>query len=873
MSLRVAGGIIGAAAGFFIGGPVGAQIGWAAGSMLGGAFQKSDEVENVGPRLEDLNRPTSNIIGKQISIVYGTDRLPGNIIWASDIKETKHVSEESQGGKGGGSKQTVVSTTFTYSINMAVAFAEGPVSGFRRIWVNKALIYSVDDDTISAPDLEMIFYYGEEDQAPDTTMQSYEGVNIPAYRGLAYIMFKDFQLVDYGNRVPMTIEAETVGAGTPTIRATETFQSEAIFAENYPRWGSSTPIVRSPATGILWVPAPEMNGPEDIENGFIAIGLDDNGNYITSVKPNPTQNLGDGRDPNSMRGFIDVIVDADGYLIFVCVGESKFYEASQWKYNRYLVYYHETGDYLGVSPRSGFQSGSFNFWDIIHPSLIKNKASFWITGSYDYVYVTTVDTGSRKNLDGTHDTYVSSGVDSFNTIHTIDNSNYNQTYTKDILSPSGKCGWLIHENDETGTQKDFYSLKWSATEGAIAMCLAESVTLGADNIIDNIHFTTHKLLGSYDYAGDNSDPLGMNGVVLADGGIFIFVNINSIANDICDAWYKASGDTDFTTYCGRKDFGFTVSDLETVTCTYDANRREIIHLRNNPYTMYSFNVDTYEWITEGTVNNWTASEITPHDQPAYRPLYMNNSNFYLLGVDSATGNRLEVLRINRNHIDKNTTTLGIITNDVADRCTVDTTNHVDTNAIDSIEVKGFSIRTHTTGKNILNTIFPAFFVYPVESEWLLKFSPIIDETAIVINNNDLNAQIGDPNANKSELYEINNEDEVDDIPKALALHYAGYNNNYLKTQQSYYRNGYLYNHDNAETVDIPVVMDDTYASQLVEKMLYLLFITATKFKIYLPIKYAYLEVADVLSFAVNKGNEVFTGTITNINTDALNVWR
>ena len=46
-------------------------------------------------------------------------------------------------------------------------------------------------------------YYGTEDQQPDSFIQSIETDKyVPAFRGLAYIVFKDFYVTDFGNRIP-----------------------------------------------------------------------------------------------------------------------------------------------------------------------------------------------------------------------------------------------------------------------------------------------------------------------------------------------------------------------------------------------------------------------------------------------------------------------------------------------------------------------------------------------------------------------------------------------------------------------------------------------------------------------------------------------
>ena len=56
---------------------------------------------------------------------------------------------------------------------------------------------------------------GTEDQLPDPTIESYEVAGtVPGFRGLAYIVFNDFQLAKYGNRIP-NFRFE-VYSGTPT---------------------------------------------------------------------------------------------------------------------------------------------------------------------------------------------------------------------------------------------------------------------------------------------------------------------------------------------------------------------------------------------------------------------------------------------------------------------------------------------------------------------------------------------------------------------------------------------------------------------------------------------------------------------------------
>lgn len=202
MSGSTIGGTIGAAIGYYFGGPTGAQWGWAIGSMAGAALMP-EEIE--GPRLDDL-RPQGSEYGRPIPIIYGTAPIQGNVIWQSKLVEV--ASEE--GGKGGGPEVT----NYTYYANFAVLICEGEVE-LGRIWAGpeKRLIW---DGTNLEGGGSITFYSGSTTQLPDPLMESYLGAgNVPAYRGWAYIVFENFPVANDGNRIPfLTIEVGET-SGTP----------------------------------------------------------------------------------------------------------------------------------------------------------------------------------------------------------------------------------------------------------------------------------------------------------------------------------------------------------------------------------------------------------------------------------------------------------------------------------------------------------------------------------------------------------------------------------------------------------------------------------------------------------------------------------
>ncbi|HEY1632988.1 MAG TPA: glycoside hydrolase/phage tail family protein [Rhizomicrobium sp.] len=171
----------------------GAQLGGAVGAFVGAEIDSAlaPGTRVKGPRLSDVSIQSSTE-GAPIPRVWGRVRVAGQLIWATQYKETAKTS--STGGKGlGGPK--VTQTDYAYSISFAVGLAAGEVTRIGRVWADGALI-----------DLSQFttrFYPGSETQAQDTAIQEIEGAgNTPAYRGLCTIVFEDMALAQFGNRIP-----------------------------------------------------------------------------------------------------------------------------------------------------------------------------------------------------------------------------------------------------------------------------------------------------------------------------------------------------------------------------------------------------------------------------------------------------------------------------------------------------------------------------------------------------------------------------------------------------------------------------------------------------------------------------------------------
>lgn len=205
-------GAAGAAVGFMVGGPVGASIGWSLGTAAGAML--FTEQPN-GPRLLD-KKTMGQQYGEQMWRPWGTIRGAGQTIWSSDLIEHAHTRGK---GKRGG-------TTYSYTVDCAIAVCQGPVEAVLRIWGNGILIYDVNNpeitvDTTVISETGLVIYLGDEEQEPSALMESYLGAGqVPAYRGTCYVTFEGLQLERFGNRLPNFEFEVTTSTGDDEVPTT-----------------------------------------------------------------------------------------------------------------------------------------------------------------------------------------------------------------------------------------------------------------------------------------------------------------------------------------------------------------------------------------------------------------------------------------------------------------------------------------------------------------------------------------------------------------------------------------------------------------------------------------------------------------------------
>ena len=152
-------------------------------SSIYNMFHKPQDETTTDIKDYSLQTSTYNRI---IPEVFGKVRLAGNLMWVSEIKKTSVYHP---------AKQTKTGTTSAYTDyyvrgSFAVAICKGVVDKITNIYA--------DGEPLNLSTYNIKIYLGTDNQNADPTMQSYLGNNIPAFRGLCYMVFTNFvQLTNY----------------------------------------------------------------------------------------------------------------------------------------------------------------------------------------------------------------------------------------------------------------------------------------------------------------------------------------------------------------------------------------------------------------------------------------------------------------------------------------------------------------------------------------------------------------------------------------------------------------------------------------------------------------------------------------------------
>ena len=585
--------------------PVGAFLGlsaaaWGfmAGSVVGQMWVMAHQptINTQGPRLTDMKLSAGGY-GAGIAKTYGSPRVNGNVIWSSDLIETANT--QTYGNKKTG-KQTV--TTYTYAVDCAVGVCEGPIIGFRRIWANGRLIYDVSGagpvaDNSIIPLSGMTFYLGTETQTANAVMQSRLGAaNVPAYRGLAYVVFDNLQLEKFGNRHPKfdfeigTGERLYIGLnyttdqtmfsrdlvnwetrGNDQTNYPNIYRGENIFCNGFNQFVARTygnqveDRFASTQTGYQWTLGPVIDPDlpdwyDALKNHwvyakgqYLFVGNTNNMDNWTSIDglnwtKGSSQDPGGGEDHVDID-FYDVIYSysADVFVQLAYARSTIDTSVYPWVYpvndfEEMRIYISQTNDrtnftQIGTIPCTG-KSGSYSF------NLCEFNNKLWTIYEKGDAFTRHYMVASSSN-----------GTDWTDNYQVPDDDGYNATYIAYILSDGQKLVLLYGgyydgtmPNAELRTQISTDGINWGSDN------LIDSYDLGYlerpfydgrrfywSNIYDNpetnrIHFSDDGITW-YQTPMENIAPGGMSNIMSISDGDFVQGSdtLAEVIEDICQS--------------------------------------------------------------------------------------------------------------------------------------------------------------------------------------------------------------------------------------------------------------------------------------------------------------------------------------------------
>lgn len=153
---------------------------------MGFLFHRGKNTTSRADMIADFQINTASY-GEVVPEILGTTRVSGNIIDYEDFTAHEHKTT-TRTGKGGGSKHTDIS--YTYTVAAAIALCEGPIAGIGKVWKDKE-VYQYPNESI-----QLTLFNGAIAQAPWPYMTSKHPDKALPYSGLAYMA----GVVDLGDR-------------------------------------------------------------------------------------------------------------------------------------------------------------------------------------------------------------------------------------------------------------------------------------------------------------------------------------------------------------------------------------------------------------------------------------------------------------------------------------------------------------------------------------------------------------------------------------------------------------------------------------------------------------------------------------------------
>lgn len=842
---QLIGGVAGAILGSFVGMP---QLGFMVGSMIGGAIDRAtNPVINEGPRIDDL-AVSSSAYGNPKPILYGTARLPAQIIWTSGIKETKIVKKSK--GKGG---QAVKTITYQYSTNIACGLCEGPVTGTIRIWMDGKLAYDREGTGVLSNNRFVLReYLGDESQLPDGLISSFVSPS-PAYRGLCYIILEDFQLEPFGNRIPsITVEV------TNSITKID-YRVPINWASAPPSGASRNGIKFDRIRKTVYVLSQPFNTPTFTNRTSQYISIYDLDGVLLKRKSIAEifANSDDFIPAYYSDTGIEVIPGSDVYVLTRSLSTSVI--------NMYAL----DGDTLEI--RSSFSSRSDT--GIASDVSIHGGGFYapWFNG-----FQLTFDTAGEMTPILAIGGYPQNG--------------------NHLLVRGGKFIMPIygHPRYFNGSSEvnipGFDSAPWGGLQGSSAFSPGK-IEVGYS---EGYYFSFNSSFGVGTGGSMYVKKINMNKVM-------VYNATNNTFGANVPGWKELN--QQFFLDAFQAEYGFVTWNAWFLSACYDPSDDTIIMLfsaNTSPTYMikYHFDSDTVVWAKRYSystpfsrdINGWSQSDVSMGTIGIPGPtgfaantsdgnlIYQANASgagsplniiwdskmFGGYGFPNSSTGKIDAYYFNR--ATSGTTTLKNIVDDLCFRGGLDPITKVDSSSLSTISIKGYVVARPTTAKATLEQLSSAFFIKAVESDYKIKFYLKSSATNV-----ETIPQKWLAGGSDSESYWKETRKQELELPKKITVTHINNEDDYQQGAQFQQRitNPFPSSWGRSEiTLEFPMVLNPTEAKALATQMLYSTWAERTTYETVLPWRYALLDPTDTITVTMDNGDSYstrITGTVIGAN--------
>lgn len=784
---------------------------------------------------------TTSEYGRFIPIVFGSDKLTGNVIWSGGFNLNTFTADDGE----------VLSYTTT---SFALALCEGVIQALLRLWVGERLVVDntmkVDADGFPIPNdkgviagaqfdlteedsplrkiasgqrlTRITVFNGSETQIPSGIMASVEGfASTPAYRGLAYILFENFLVTE--NTIPAIMAEVASNANTLFPRLYGTLpDTDYNFNRPY-----TNVVTYDPSYDMYTIAARDIDGSGTIPNGR---------GYVTF------------RGNNLSRIAEHEVYQTQGFQYTASSGS--FYLSS----GKHLLI-RNGGDVAHIfNPFTGMIEGawgppptSFNIHQTGIPTYRRGACTFVLSPGEDQP-PTDIMFALSFVSGGSNRAYALVSIDELNQFKLL----YASSNTFFQRGPGG-----VFHSAPVFIDDEFASVTPTFVDGVASAGQHILVTGTTENETEQIDIYRITVSGAGSLEAPNHARIAeiscanIGGVGYAHDieQVFIDPEDNCLVIICGVSGGRSSRIFKFNPFTGAIVWNSPCS-IANSSNIHGNNQQIIINSKfcfmNNTGRVQSVDLSTGEVST--VINALSEQQLPPKLSDVFQKPYYNGLDNSITYISNVPGRHLVKVFIDRT--DRTTVPVADIVKNLLDRVGV-SEYELDVSDLSALSLRGYTVNGVKSLRTIFADLSQVFTFDIVESNGKIVYKARGENSIVTIPQHHL--------APYEDGYLIETHENELGRTRKINLTYRDIFREYDQNVQSVFFSKYndaTFDDDMAIDVSIPVVLDSTTAKKLAEVLLYAKIVGEQTYQGVLRPQYAYLDPGDVITIDTETGPAV-----------------